>query len=378
MIYGYLRVSSDEQDVNSQKQGVDKFAAERGWTIGKYITDEGVSGGKDPDKRNLGPLLNIIQKGDVIISSEISRLGRDLYMVMDILHFCMERGCVIYTVKDKFVLGDDIQSKVLAFAFGAFCGKGRGVAFPEIGYGFYPVFAQFFSLDATPVPVKEDMSVDAAAFKGLSQTVVIANPNAQTGIYLPLSDIETLLSENKDRLVIVDEAYCDFGAESAVGLVGRYDNLLVVQTMSKSRQLAGGRVGFAIGSEEVIADLNAMKFSFNPYNLNRLSILAGAAAVEDEEYFLSATAAVIEERERLKKEFGKLGFESTPSLANFLLVRRGGIGGRELYLALKQKGVLVRWLGGRLSDYVRITVGSREQNDVLIAAVREILKEKSI
>lgn len=118
MIYGYLRVSSDEQDVNSQKQGVDKFAAERGWTIGKYITDEGVSGGKDPDKRNLGPLLNIIQKGDVIISSEISRLGRDLYMVMDILHFCMERGCVIYTVKDKFVLGDDIQSKVLAFAFG--------------------------------------------------------------------------------------------------------------------------------------------------------------------------------------------------------------------------------------------------------------------
>lgn len=118
MIYGYLRVSSDEQDVNSQKQGVDKFALDKGWVIEKYITDEGVSGGKDPDKRNLGPLLKIIQKGDVIISSEISRLGRDLYMVMDILHFCMERGCIIYTVKDKFVLGDDIQSKVLAFAFG--------------------------------------------------------------------------------------------------------------------------------------------------------------------------------------------------------------------------------------------------------------------
>lgn len=118
MIYGYLRVSSDEQDVNSQKQGVDKFATDKGWQIDKYITDEGVSGGKDPDKRNLGPLLKLLQKDDVIISSEISRLGRDLYMVMDILHFCMERGCVIYTVKDKFVLGDDIQSKVLAFAFG--------------------------------------------------------------------------------------------------------------------------------------------------------------------------------------------------------------------------------------------------------------------
>lgn len=118
MIYGYLRVSSDEQDVNSQKQGVDKFATDKGWQIDKYITDEGVSGGKDPDKRNLGPMLKQLQKGDTIICSEISRLGRDLYMVMDILHFCMERGCVIHTVKDKFTLGDDIQSKVLAFAFG--------------------------------------------------------------------------------------------------------------------------------------------------------------------------------------------------------------------------------------------------------------------
>ena len=118
MIYGYLRVSSDEQDVNSQKQGVEKFAKDRNWNIDKYITDEGVSGGKDPDKRNLGPLLQLLNKDDVIICSEISRLGRDLYMVMDILHYCMEKGCIIYTVKDKFVLGDDIQSKVLAFAFG--------------------------------------------------------------------------------------------------------------------------------------------------------------------------------------------------------------------------------------------------------------------
>lgn len=118
MIYGYLRVSSDEQDVNSQKQGVEQFAKDRNWNIDKYITDEGVSGGKDPDKRNLGPLLQLLNKDDVIISSEISRLGRDLYMVMDILHYCMEKGCIIYTVKDKFVLGDDIQSKVLAFAFG--------------------------------------------------------------------------------------------------------------------------------------------------------------------------------------------------------------------------------------------------------------------
>ena len=118
MIYGYLRVSSDEQDVNSQKQGVEGFAKEKGWTIDEYITDEGVSGGKDPSKRNLGPLLQKLHKGDIVICSEISRLGRDLYMVMDILHFCMQQECVIYTVKDRFTLGDDIQSKVLAFAFG--------------------------------------------------------------------------------------------------------------------------------------------------------------------------------------------------------------------------------------------------------------------
>ena len=118
MIYGYLRVSSDEQDVNSQKQGVEQFAKDKGWTIDEYITDEGVSGGKDPDKRNLGPLLKKLQKGDIVIASEISRLGRDLFMVMDILHFCMEKECVIHTVKDRFTLGDDIQSKVLAFAFG--------------------------------------------------------------------------------------------------------------------------------------------------------------------------------------------------------------------------------------------------------------------
>ena len=254
------------------------------------------------------------------------------------------------------------SDEVLAFAFGAFCGKERGVASPEIGYGFYPVFAEFFSLPFVTVPMNADLSVNAAGFKGLKETVVIANPNAQTGIYLPISEIKTLLSENKDRLVIVDEAYCDFGAESAVGLIGEFDNLLVVQTMSKSRQLAGGRVGFALGAAELIDDLNKMKFSFNPYNLNRLSILAGAAA----------------ERERLSAALAEMGFALTPSLANFVLAKHGGISGEELYTRLKARGVLVRYLGGALADYVRITVGSREQNDFLTDAVRAVLKEKDL
>lgn len=281
-------------------------------------------------------------------------------------------------VNERQVFVGNGSDEVLAFAFGAFCGKDRGVAFPAIGYGFYPVFAEFFCLPAVAVPMKQGLFVDTEGFKGLKETIVIANPNAQTGVYLPLSEIKTLLLEDKGRLVIVDEAYCDFGAESAVTLLDEFDNLLVVQTMSKSRQLAGGRVGFALGSEEIVADLNTMKFSFNPYNLNRLSIIAGAEAIKDEEYFERTTAAVAEERERLKATLAGMGFYVTPSLANFVLAKRDDIGGEELYKSLKARGVLVRWLGGALADYVRITVGSRGQCDALTAAIEEIIKEKNI
>lgn len=270
------------------------------------------------------------------------------------------------------------SDEVLAFAFAAFCGRERGVAFPEIGYGFYPVFAEFFSIPAFEVPMKDELYVDINGFKGRKETVVIANPNAQTGICLPISDIKTLLSDDRDRLVVVDEAYVDFGAESALTLLDEFDNLLVVQTMSKSRQLAGGRVGFAIAGEELISDLQRMKFSFNPYNINRLSLLAGAAAVGDEEYFRKTSDAVSCERERMKEVLCGLGFECTPSLANFVLARHAAFGGQELYAALKARGVLVRYLGGKLSPYVRITIGSKEQNDALTKALKEIIKEKDL
>ena len=277
-------------------------------------------------------------------------------------------------VTERNVFAGNGSDEVLAFAFAAFCGKKRGVAFPEIGYGFYPVFAEFFSLPVRTVPMKADLSVDAAGFKGLKETVVIANPNAQTGIYLPLSEIKTLLSEDKDRLVIVDEAYCDFGGESAVTLLNEHDNLVVVQTMSKSRQLAGGRVGFAIASEELILDLELMKFSFNPYNLNRLSIVSATEAIKDKDYFLKTTSQIIENRKFTEKELDKLGFETVSSTANFLLTKPKGISAKQLYLALKQKGVLVRYFDNSLiSDYVRITVGSREQMEILIQKTKEVL-----
>ncbi len=280
--------------------------------------------------------------------------------------------------KEQVFVGNG-SDEVLSFIFQAFCGKDKGMAFPEVGYGFYPVFCEVLGIAANPVPVRDDLSVDVDALANVSENIVIANPNAQTGIYLPVSDIKKLLCANKNRLVVVDEAYCDFGAESVVGLLDEFDNLIVVQTMSKSRQLAGGRVGFALASPEIVRDLNMMKYSFNPYNLNRLSILAGAAAIGDEEYFASTTAAVAKERERLKGELTELGFSVTPSLANFVLAGYPSIGGKELYLALKKEGVLVRFLSdAKLAPYVRITVGSAEQTAALIAAIKKVFKEKGI
>lgn len=279
-------------------------------------------------------------------------------------------------ITPDMVFAGNGSDEVLAFAFAAF-GE-NGVAFPEIGYGFYPVFAEFFSLPAVTLPMRADLGVDVSAFKGRGETIVIANPNAQTGVYIPVSEIKTLLSENNDRVVIVDEAYCDFGGESAVPLVFEFENLLVVRTMSKSRQLAGGRVGYAIGDPALISDIERLKFGFNPYNISRTDMAAGVAALSDEEYFSFTTGEVAKERERLKKSFSELGCEFPDSLANFLLVRHDGIGGEEMYLALKERGVLVRYLGGKLSGYVRITVGSARENDVLLAAVKDIIKERSL
>lgn len=280
-------------------------------------------------------------------------------------------------ITPDMVIAGNGSDEILAFCVLAFFGE-KGAAFPKVGYGFYPVFCNLFGVPFDEVPMKGEYEVDAVALAASPRNVVIANPNAQTGVYLPLSDIETLVSSNKDRLVLVDEAYCDFGGESAVSLLSRYDNLIVVTTLSKSRQLAGGRVGLAFASPEIIADLNKIKYSFNPYNLDRGAIAAGAAALLDTDYFDRTRKAVIEERERLKEELAALGFSVSPSKANFVLARRDGIGGEELYLALKCKGVLVRYLGGGLSDYVRITVGSRSECDALIAAIKETIKEKNI
>lgn len=282
-----------------------------------------------------------------------------------------------YGLAPENVISGNGSDEILAFAFRAFCGEGKGAAFADITYGFYEAQAALFGLEARRVPLREDFSLNVEDYMEFPGTVVIANPNAPTGMAVPVSGIRRLLERDANRVVIVDEAYVDFGAESCVPLIPEYGNLLVTQTMSKSRSLAGGRVGFALGSQELISCLNRVKYSFNPYNVNRLSLLAGAAAVEDEAYFQSCCKAIQENRAWTTKALEDRGFTVLPSSANFVFAGDGPISGGELYRKLKERGVLVRWFDkDRIRNFVRITIGSKEQMAALMEAAGQLLGER--
>ena len=281
-----------------------------------------------------------------------------------------------FELQPENVLSGNGSDEVLAFAFRAFCGEGKGVAFADITYGFYKSQVALFGLEVTRIPLREDFTLNVDDYMDFPGTIVIANPNAPTGIAVPRTDIQRLLEADPDRVVIVDEAYVDFGAESCVPMIFRYDNLLVVQTMSKSRSLAGGRVGYALGRPALIEALNRVKYSFHPYNVNRLSMLAGAAAVEDDAYFQKCTAAVAGNREWTRKELEALGFTVLPSSANFLFAKSDSVPGGELYRRLKENGILVRWFDAdRIRDYVRITIGSLEQMVALVDQLDQMMQE---
>ena len=282
-----------------------------------------------------------------------------------------------YELKPEQVISGNGSDELLSFAFRAFCGEGRGIATADITYGFYRVWVQYYGLDARIIPLREDFRIAVEDYMDVPETILIANPNAPTGMVLPRSEIQRLLDANPDRVVIVDEAYVDFGGESCVPLLYRYDNLLVVQTFSKSRSLAGGRIGFAMGSPELIAGLNRVKYSFNPYNVNRLSIIAGAAAMEDEAYFQQCVSTVVQNREWTVRELKALGFTVLPSSANFIFTKTDRMPGGELYRRLKENGILVRHFDApeRISDYCRITIGSLEQMVSLVDEVSRLLEE---
>lgn len=274
--------------------------------------------------------------------------------------------------RENVLLGNG-SDEILAFAFFAFC-AGAKCIYPNISYGFYPVYAELVGALATEASLKDDFSIDINDYIGAGQTVIIANPNAPTGRALPLSDIEKIIASNPENIVLIDEAYVDFGGESAVELVHKYDNLIVCRTFSKSRSLAGARLGFAIASEGVIADMNRIKYSLNPYNINRLTLVAGKASIEDEEYFSKNVKTIIENREYTTKELTKRGFSVLPSCANFVFAKKDGKSGEELYLELKKRGVLVRHFNKeKIKDHLRITIGTKEQMDTLLAKLDEII-----
>lgn len=277
-----------------------------------------------------------------------------------------------YGISPENVLYGNGSDEILAFAFQAFGEK--GVSFPDITYGFYPVWCGLFCLPSTVIPVKEDFSIDPDEYRG-GGLIVLANPNAPTGIALPLPAIEGLVRANPDTVVLIDEAYVDFGGASAVPLVEKYDNLIVVQTFSKSRSLAGARLGFAIAQPHLIADLNRIKCSFNPYNVGTPAQLMGAAAMRDRAYFERTRKAVMETREWTRKELLSLGFTVPESSANFLFANPPKISGEALQKALRARGILVRRFDlPRIRDYLRVSIGSNDDMRALIDATRDILE----
>ena len=280
----------------------------------------------------------------------------------------------LYDKKPTQIFVSNGSDEILNFAFWAF--GAEGVLFPDISYGFYEVFANLHGLPFETVPLKKDFSIDVADYCDQRKMVVIANPNAPTGLALPVKKIEKILKANPNHVVLIDEAYVDFGGESCADLIEKYPNLLCVQTFSKSRSMAGARLGFAIGSEELIADLEKIKYSTNPYNVDGLTQAAGVAALQENNYYMRNCRRIIKSRAYTKKELEKLGFEVLPSKTNFLFAKSDKIGGRELYLLLKEKGILVRHFHKeRTKDYNRITIGSQKEMEAFIATVAEILGE---
>lgn len=246
--------------------------------------------------------------------------------------------------------------------------------FPDISYSFYPVFCQLYGIHYEKIPLADDFSIDLDDFQRANGGIIFPNPNAPTGLLLGLDAIESLLQKNTDTVVVVDEAYIDFGGQTAASLIDQYDNLLVVQTMSKSRSLAGMRVGYAMGSEHLIEGLNRIKNSFNSYPLGHLQIAAAIAAFDDTQYFENTRQKVISERERVVDKLQSLGFEVLPSKSNFVLVRHPQNKADLLAQSLREKGIIVRYFAKpRIDQFLRITIGTDAQNTLLIECLKQIL-----
>lgn len=280
-----------------------------------------------------------------------------------------------YSVETKNIFVSNGSDDILNFAFMAFSGEPAAAMFPDVTYGFYQVYADLHQIKAQIIPLLDDFSIDYRQYLSQDCMIVLANPNAQVGRALSLEQMEQIITTNPNHVVLVDEAYVDFGAESCVPLTKKYDNLLVVQTFSKSRSLAGARLGFAIGHEGLIQDLNRIKYSTNPYNVNRLTMAAGVAALEAENYYRSNCKKIMEARSFTASGLEALGFRVIPSQANFVFAEHPNWDGETLYLELKKRGILIRHFSNeRIRNFNRITIGTTEQMQLLLDMLREIME----
>lgn len=278
-----------------------------------------------------------------------------------------------HKVKPEQIFLGNGSDEVLAHIFFGLFQHGEPILFPDITYSFYPVYCGLYNIESKKIPLTENFEINPDDFKQSNGGVIFPNPNAPTGMYLGLQHVEEILAANPDRVVVVDEAYIDFGGESAITLVDKYPNLLVSQTLSKARSLAGLRVGFAVGHPDLIEALNRVKNSFNSYPLDRLALAGAKAAYEDEAWFRKCCDGVISERERVTAALEVLGFEVLPSKANFIFARHEEQPGEVLAKGLREQGIVVRHFNKpRITEFLRITIGTVEQNDALIGGLRSL------
>lgn len=302
--------------------------------------------------------------------------SRDLRLYPDFDASVLVEGLAdYYGVKKEQVFVGVGSDDVLSMAFLTFFNADKPVLFPDITYSFYDVWADLYRIPYETCALDDDFRIRPQDYKRLNGGVIFPNPNAPTGVYEPLDLVEEIVRANRDVVVIVDEAYIDFGGESALPLTRKYDNLLVVQTFSKSRAMAGMRIGFAMGDKKLIKYLRDAKFSFNSYTLNRPALALGAEALKDRAYFEEITGRIVATRERVKGELKKLGFTFPDSLTNFIFATHERIPAAQIFQALRERNIYVRhWDKPRISDYLRITVGTDEEMDTLLAFLREYIR----
>lgn len=276
--------------------------------------------------------------------------------------------------QDQIFIGNG-SDDVLALLFQGF--TEQGVVYPDISYGFYDVYRRFFQIPATIVPLDEQFQISLNDYVDTTGTIVLANPNAPTGQIISKDEIITFLKTYPNRLLIVDEAYADFGSESVAREVGNYPNLIVVGTFSKSRQLAGARLGFALANEAIINDLNRLKFSINPYSVNTMSLYCGVASLASQDYVDDCVQKIIATRTFLTTELTKLDFQVLPSSANFVFARHPKIDGERLYQKLRQAKIYVRWFNQeRVANFIRISIGTQKEMVYFIEKIQQILQEE--